>query len=175
MWAKHKQHSGFTIVELLIVIVVIGILAAITVVAFNGVQERARNAKTISAVKDYMKIYSSYAVDYDVYPVSGSNYCLGVGYPGGLCWDNRTYTESATANTGLQNYVKNLPSPSTARVYRNATDGYRAGILFVNPNNLRYQLEGVDTQCGLNGATRAFTTGESTGPECNITVPDPAL
>jgi len=37
--------AGFTIVELLIVIVVIAILAAITIVAFNGVQTRARNSK----------------------------------------------------------------------------------------------------------------------------------
>lgn len=43
MWAKNK-HSGFTIVELLIVIVVIAILAAITIVAFNGVQDRARKS-----------------------------------------------------------------------------------------------------------------------------------
>jgi len=42
---RQKQtYSGFTIVELLIVIVVIGILAAITIVAFNGVQERSRAA-----------------------------------------------------------------------------------------------------------------------------------
>ena len=173
MWAK-KQQTGFTIVELLIVIVVIGILAAISIVAFNGVQERARNTKTLSAVKEYIKLYSSYAVDYDVYPGSG-NYCLGAGYQGGLCWDNRVYAESAAANTGLMNYAKNLPSPSTARVYRNATDGYRAGILFVNPYYLRYQLEGVDTQCGITGATRAFSVGESTGPECNVIVPDPTL
>ena len=39
-----KNKSGFTIVELLIVIVVIGILAAITIVAYNGIQERARLA-----------------------------------------------------------------------------------------------------------------------------------
>ena len=37
-----KTKSGFTIVELLIVIVVIGILAAITIVAYNGIQSRAR-------------------------------------------------------------------------------------------------------------------------------------
>lgn len=38
-------QKGFTIVELLIVIVVIGILAAITVVAYNGVQSKARTSK----------------------------------------------------------------------------------------------------------------------------------
>ena len=40
-----KKQTGFTIVELLIVIVVIGILAAITIVAYNGVQSRAHSAK----------------------------------------------------------------------------------------------------------------------------------
>lgn len=40
-----NTKHGFTIVELLIVIVVIGILAAITIVAFNGIQDRARMQK----------------------------------------------------------------------------------------------------------------------------------
>ena len=37
------DKRGFTIVELLIVIVVIAILAAITVVAYNGIKDRAEN------------------------------------------------------------------------------------------------------------------------------------
>lgn len=39
----NKNSRGFTIVELLIVIVVIAILAAISIVAYNGIQQRARN------------------------------------------------------------------------------------------------------------------------------------
>lgn len=39
-WVRYKQR-GFTIVELLIVIVVIAILAAITIVAYNGIRNRA--------------------------------------------------------------------------------------------------------------------------------------
>lgn len=50
MWAKHKQYAGFTIVELLIVIVVISILAAITVVAYNGIQARAKAASRDSDI-----------------------------------------------------------------------------------------------------------------------------
>lgn len=40
-----RPTLGFTIVELLIVIVVIGVLAAITIVAYNGMQVRAQNTK----------------------------------------------------------------------------------------------------------------------------------
>lgn len=40
-----RSSSGFTIVELLIVIVIIAILAAITIVAYNGIQDRSRMAK----------------------------------------------------------------------------------------------------------------------------------
>lgn len=48
-WAKEK-HTGFTIVELLIVIVVIAILAAITIVAYTGIQERAKASAMQSEV-----------------------------------------------------------------------------------------------------------------------------
>lgn len=68
-----KSVSGFTIVELLIVIVVIAILATISIVAYNGIQMRARDADRaadISQIKKKVEAYyalnGSYPSAYDM-------------------------------------------------------------------------------------------------------------
>jgi prepilin-type N-terminal cleavage/methylation domain-containing protein len=58
-----NKESGFTIVELLIVIVVIGILAAITIVAYNGVQNRARTTSAQAAAQEVQNKAEVYAAD----------------------------------------------------------------------------------------------------------------
>lgn len=45
MISIRKKNSGFTIIELLIVIIVIGILATLVIVTYNGIQQKARNTK----------------------------------------------------------------------------------------------------------------------------------
>jgi prepilin-type N-terminal cleavage/methylation domain-containing protein len=101
---KQKQH-GFTIVELLIVIVVIGILAAISIVAYTGVQNRARNTQILSGMNTYVKALATYTTDKGVYPVptgfiacfGGINNCNGSA--------NATYT--AQLATELLPYLSN--------------------------------------------------------------------
>jgi len=45
MISLKKSNKGFTIVELLIVIVVIGILALLVITTYSGIQQKARNSK----------------------------------------------------------------------------------------------------------------------------------
>lgn len=66
------KHSGFTIVELLIVIVVIAVLAAISIVAYTGIQGRARDAQRIQDMNTIVKALEVYKTIHDEYPTAVS-------------------------------------------------------------------------------------------------------
>lgn len=66
--AKSTQ-KGFTIVELLIVIVVIAILAAISIVAYNGIQNRSKTVSGASTASNLAKKIEAYNTIETGYPV----------------------------------------------------------------------------------------------------------
>jgi prepilin-type N-terminal cleavage/methylation domain-containing protein len=84
MWAKQKTN-GFTIVELLIVIVVIGILAAITIVAYNGIQARANDTRIRSVANQITKAVILWNTDSGVSPKGG--WSSTVAFDGTNCVD----------------------------------------------------------------------------------------
>lgn len=77
IWAKQR---GFTIVELLIVIVVIAILAAISIVAYNGIQTRSRDTVRKQDIAQLAKATKLYAVQKDDYAESGCGNGQGSGW-----------------------------------------------------------------------------------------------
>lgn len=88
-----KSRSGFTIVELLIVIVIIAVLATISIVAYRGIQKRATEAGIQSDLRQAATFLEQQYLDTSSYPtdtgtipksadtsyqifVSGNSYCL---------------------------------------------------------------------------------------------------
>lgn len=68
-WATAKS-TGFTIVELLIVVVVIAILAAITLISYNGIKDRAVAVQVEAGLSEANKKVQLYAAD----PANNGNY-----------------------------------------------------------------------------------------------------
>lgn len=110
--------------ELLVVITVIGILAAITVVTYNGIQQEARNQTRYAEMKDWQKLFQTYKSRFGVYPdfPSTSDYCLGTNFPVGYNGERRcrNYTLSNSSisykesdNTALMTELKKAGSLPT--------------------------------------------------------------
>jgi prepilin-type N-terminal cleavage/methylation domain-containing protein len=68
-----SNKKGFTIVELLIVIVIIGILAAITIVAYNGIQERSKFSREQADMNAINKMIQLYYAANSQYPSTGGS------------------------------------------------------------------------------------------------------
>jgi type II secretion system protein G len=105
----HVQQKGFTIVELLIVIVVIGILAAIVIVAYQGVTARANDTSRIDSITKIRKGLELYKTINGTYPTAtNSGTSSANGYPGGG-WEVSSIQGSTWLNKLLP-YIQPIPT-----------------------------------------------------------------
>lgn len=65
-------RQGFTIVEILIVVVVIAILASVSVSAYSGVQQRSRDSRRVSDMNAIVKALEMYKVQTGSYPATST-------------------------------------------------------------------------------------------------------
>lgn len=134
-----KTKSGFTIVELLIVIVIIAILAAITIVAYNGMQQRARDAQRAQDMRTIAKALEMYYTIHGQYPPAGGATVINAG------WSSSQDASWDTLATHLRDHISSLPKDPTN------TSG-AAGLNTANTYNYSYWAGG--NYCGLSTTTR---------------------
>ena len=65
----NSSQKGFTLLELLIVVAIIGILAAITIPMYHDYVGRAYNAAAFTDLKNFKTGMEAYYADNQVYPV----------------------------------------------------------------------------------------------------------
>lgn len=133
-----SYRRGFTIVELLIVIVVIAILAAITVVAYNGIQSRNYDAAVQTDLSNFAKAIQLAAADTGEFPVGGAIRTAGVDspanghtFPGITFKPNRSVYDSSNNNFYYCTGTQTSDSQKTFRILAKS----KSGNVFSMSNN----------------------------------------
>ncbi len=101
MWARKQKSKGFTLVEILIVVVILGILAAIVIPQFTNASETAKASSLISQLQTIRSQLELYQVQHNgTYPDIGTN------------WDRLTQTtdvNGATSGSDFGPYLQKGP------------------------------------------------------------------
>lgn len=185
-----SKKSGFTIVELLIVIVVIAILAAITIVAYQGIQDRANQSKTVTALSEYAKALSSYAVVNNAYPVGRG--CLGwqgtgttlkcinaSGINGAACFSLGQGNSTLAFNDAITPYIgSNMPTLSD-RGYDCGGTQYTGGYYYraddVSPAYIYLFISSSTADCPtISGLSKFSNIVQEGARRCLYQVPIPS-
>tara|TARA_Y100000589_G_scaffold140466_1_gene134161 strand:- start:546 stop:1094 length:549 start_codon:yes stop_codon:yes gene_type:complete len=68
-----RNASGFTLVELIVVVVIIGILSAIAVPSFNNASDKAKQKEASTLLASYAKAAQAYYTEYSQTPKTVAN------------------------------------------------------------------------------------------------------
>jgi len=114
-----SKSDGFTIVELLMVIVIIGVLAMIALVSYSGIQSKATKALLVSDLDNASKLLTMYQAMNDAYPASlaDANDGKGVPFSSGTTYDNYYPTSTGFCITAKNNSISyRITNNSVARL-----------------------------------------------------------
>lgn len=136
---RATKNSGFTIVELLVVVVVIAILAAIATVSYNGIQNRARDAQMRNTVNQLEKAIYMWALNHNTTPAGAGHLSTDknddgtcTGGVGGWVRANGSYTCSLNDMLLHDNLIPaNLvPSVPVNKNYGSSTNGSQSLMFY---------------------------------------------
>lgn len=110
---RHGQSTGFTIVELLIVVVVIAVLASISIVSYNGITNRANEAAVEATAATFQKKAELFTIDGGTgkYPVATSDLSADSTKSYFMSTSALTYVTFPSGGAAVPN-ATNLPSDS---------------------------------------------------------------
>jgi prepilin-type N-terminal cleavage/methylation domain-containing protein len=167
-------ERGFTLIEILVAIAIIGLLSAIIIVSLNNSRKEARDAKRKSEIVQIRTAIQMYALNNGgVFPTRTTSGCSFTDNTGGIClghsstmscwlgWNSSSGCDNL--NLALQPYMKNIPDDPL-----NNTSYYGDAYLYINndsptPNPvLHWGIEkiGATSKDCLGGAVGVWGNGK---------------
>lgn len=157
MSRRSRQHAGFTLIELMIVVVLIGVMATIAIPSFLSYQARSRRSEAFVNVSAMVRAQKSYFAEEDGYHDSGNSFPGGALTTAKRPWDAVSlaafeelgwHPEGPTIYSYESNTTDNCNSCTlcfTATAYGDAdSDGLVSAVMYVEPHN----EGGVTRVCG---------------------------
>lgn len=130
---SYQSKRGFTIVELLIVIVVIAILAAISIVAFTGIQQRGRDSTRAADAANIIKALTACTSD-------------------SVAWTDSSLATAADAETALK---PGGTCATLANLSEAVADKLQAGSVAAD-SNVQYRYQVCTTSSVVTGAQISY-------------------
>ena len=109
---KHNSQSGFTLMELLVVISIIGFIASMLAVVFNDARMQSRDLKRVADLKQLQKAIETYNIDQSQYPQCYSGPAAQIcGSPPGFTVAGNQFPLS-NLDIVAKGYVQNIQRPN---------------------------------------------------------------
>jgi prepilin-type N-terminal cleavage/methylation domain-containing protein len=155
-----NKMRGFTIVELVVVIAIVGVLAAVTIIGYQNIQRSSANSATIGEVNTWMSLISQYkarygsvpsfSVPYATYQQATSNgassmalLCLSSSLSGESCRDD---VLKLVTNGG--SYIDATPFFNEIRKIGQLPETKSREILNITVSGQQYVIRGVSVAVG---------------------------
>ena len=127
--AIRSSEKGFTIVELLIVIVIIAILAAITIVAYNGIQARGKTSSAAATAAQLDKKAEVYNALNSQYPNTAGT-ITGTGTQNSVTTSASSDWYSPSTSTATQSTVLPTAAPANTNMLWYFPSGTVGGCVY---------------------------------------------
>ncbi len=96
---KNRQERGFTLIELVVVLAILGILIALAVPRYLGARKKAYKAEADNVLQEAKTLEWAYYQQYNLFDTTGNS--VGLVIPGGMHWGSPVITGTNNAQVTM--------------------------------------------------------------------------
>jgi len=149
MFKINRKNKGFTLIELMVVISIIGLLSSVILSSVSKARDKAQNSATVQGINQYLSVLDRYFLDKGYYPNpfsnpesmtmkgGGSQQITCLGSQGGTACQQSSYSDPVFL-AQLQPYYTAWPNPAPY-----GASGYSPGAYYWVTRTTQTPIENI--------------------------------